>query len=88
MRNKAPWASSNNPTLERGLSLGGFETQAAATAALNDVSRRGVRTARVVQEQAGLRGVMLRLPAADSTVRSRLDELSPVLAGKAFNPCP
>ena len=77
-----------NPTLARGLSLGGFETQAAAAAALNDVSRRGVRTARVVQEQAGLRGVMLRLPAADSTVRSRLDELSPVLAGKVLNPCP
>ena len=78
----------NNPALERGLSLGGFETQAAATAALSEVSRRGVRTARVVQERAGLRGVMLRLPAADSTVRSRLDELNSVLAGKVLNPCP
>lgn len=77
-----------NPALARGLSLGGFETQAAATAALNDVSQRGVRTARALQERAELSGVMLRLPAADSAVRSRLDDLKPVLAGKALTPCP
>lgn len=78
----------NNPALASGLSLGGYETQAAATAALGGVSRRGVRTARVVQERAELRGFMLRVPAADSALRSRLDDLKPVLAGKALNPCP
>lgn len=78
----------NNPALAWGLSLGGFETQAAATAALNAMSQRGARTARVVQERAELRGLMLRVPAADSNLRSRLDELQPALAGKAWSPCP
>ena len=77
-----------NPELGLGLSLGGFETQAAANAALDAFSRRGVRTARVVQERAEVGGVMLRLPAVDDTLRTRLDALNPVLAGKAFSPCP
>lgn len=77
-----------NPELELGLSLGGFETQAAANAALEALSRRGVRTARVVQEHAATGGIMLRLPAVDDTLRVRLALLNPVLAGKALSPCP
>lgn len=76
-----------NPALEWGLSLGGFETQAAAKAALDVLSRRGVRTAQVVQERAEVRGMMLRIPAADDTLRARLDELKPALAGKVLSPC-
>ncbi|MDO9164768.1 MAG: SPOR domain-containing protein [Rhodoferax sp.] len=76
-----------NPELELGLSLGGFETQAAANAALEALSRRGVRTARVVQEHAATGGIMLRLPAVDDTLRARLALLNPVLAGKALSPC-
>jgi hypothetical protein len=76
-----------NPALELGLSLGGFETQAAATAALEAFSQRGVRTARVVQERAEVRGVMLRVPAADDALRARLDELKPALLGKVVSPC-
>lgn len=77
----------SNPALGLGLSLGGFNTQAAATAALEALSRRGVRTARVVQERAEVRGVMLRVPAADDALRARLDELKPALAGKVWSPC-
>lgn len=77
----------SNPALEIGLSLGGFETQVAAKAALDALSRRGVRTARVVQERAEVRGTMLRVPVADASVRARLDELTPALAGKALGPC-
>jgi hypothetical protein len=77
----------SNPALEPGLSLGGFETQAAATAALEAFSQRGVRTARVVQERAEVRGVMLRVPAADDALRARLDELQPALMGKVVSPC-
>ena len=77
----------SNRALEFGLSLGGFETQAAANLALDDFSKRGVRTARVVQERAELPGVMLSLPAVDDTLRARLAELTPVLAGKALSPC-
>ena len=76
-----------NPALASGLSLGGFETQAAADAALDAVSRRGVRTARVVQERAEVTGFMLRLPAVDDALRVRLDQLKPALAGNALNLC-
>jgi hypothetical protein len=76
-----------NPALELGLSLGGFTTQAAATVALDALSRRGVRTARVVQERTEVRGVMLRVPAVDDALRARLDELKPALAGKVWSPC-
>jgi hypothetical protein len=77
-----------NPALQLGLSLGGFETKAAASAHLEALSRRGLRTAKVIQERVEVRGMMLRLPQADDTVRARLDELKPVLAGKAVLPCP
>lgn len=76
-----------NPALELGLSLGGFETQAAAALELKALGRRGVRTARVVQERAEGQGMMLRLPAVDDSLRARLDELQPALAGKRLAPC-
>ena len=78
----------NDPALRPGLSLGGYETQAAANAALADLVQRGVRTARVLPERAEVRGVMLRLPAADEALRRKLDALKPVLADKALTPCP
>ena len=76
-----------NPALQFGLSLGSFETQAAADAELVALRQRGVRSARVLQERAELRGMLLRVPAADDTLRARLDELKPVLAGKLWRPC-
>lgn len=76
-----------NSALGLGLSLGGFETQAAAQSALAGLNRRGVRTARVVQEHPEVRGTLLRLPAVDEALRARLEELKPVLAGKALRPC-
>ena len=76
-----------NPALGLGLSLGGYETQAAAQAALEALNRRGVRTARVLQERAEARSVMLKVPAADDALRARLGELAPLLAGKALSPC-
>lgn len=76
-----------NPALELGLSLGGFETQAAANTALEALSRRGVRTARVVQERVELRGMVLRVPAADDALKIKLEALKPLLASKPFGPC-
>lgn len=75
------------PELEPGLSLGGFETQAEANKQLAEVLRRGVRTARVVLERAEVRGSILRIPAADDTVRARLDEIKPALADKPLKSC-
>ena len=77
-----------NPSLGLGLSLGGFETQAAANAALEAFSRRGVRTARVLQERAEEHGLALQLPVVDEALKARLDELKPALAGKSLSPCP
>jgi hypothetical protein len=65
-----------NSGLGLGLSLGGFEAQAAAQTALA-----------VVQEHAEVRGTLLRLPAVDEALRARLEELKPALAGKGWRPC-
>ena len=79
-----------NAALAPGLSLGGYDTQAEAVRQLNALAQRGIRTARVVQEQPEARGQMLRLAAVDDPLRARLG-LAPVqaaLAGKALQPCP
>jgi hypothetical protein len=77
----------SNPSLEPGLSLGGFATEAEAARQLEVLSQRGVRTAKVVLERPETRGQLLKLPAVDDTLRSRLDELKPALAGKNLRPC-
>jgi len=83
-----PVESPRNPALELGLSLGGFETQAAASAGLVQLAQRGVHTARVVQERAEGRGQLLRLPQADEVLRAQLERLKPALAGKSLQVCP
>jgi hypothetical protein len=77
----------SNPALEPGLSLGGFPTQAAAGQQLEALSQRGVRTAKVVQEREEVRGQLLKFPAVDDSLRPRLEDLKPVLAGKNLRPC-
>lgn len=76
-----------NSALEYGVSLGLHQSQAAANAALANLSRRGVRTAKVVQERAEVRGTLLKIPVADDAVKARLDELKAALAGKSLRPC-
>jgi hypothetical protein len=76
-----------NPSLEFGVSLGLHQTQAAANTALANLNRRGVRTARVVQERAEVRGSLLKIPAADDAVKARLEEFKTALAGKPLRPC-
>lgn len=76
-----------NRALEFGLSLGGYSTEAAANTALEALSQRGVRTARVVQESAEIQGTMLRLPTVDDALRNKLDDLKPLLNSKALSLC-
>ncbi|HSV50934.1 MAG TPA: SPOR domain-containing protein [Burkholderiaceae bacterium] len=76
-----------NPALEPGLSLGGFETQAEAARQLDVLSERGVRTARVMQERPEVRTKRLVLPAVDDALRPRLEEIKPLLSGKALRAC-
>ena len=77
----------NNPALEFGLSLGGFDTEERARAELLTLSQRGVRTATVVQERPEVRGTLFRVPVVDDTLRPRLDELKTALAGKLLRAC-
>jgi hypothetical protein len=76
-----------DPSLEPGLSLGGFATEAAATQAMDALSQRGVRNAKVLRERAELRGLLLKLPAVDDSLRPRLGELASVLGGRNLRPC-
>lgn len=76
-----------NPALELGLSLGGFKSEAEANEQLNQLSQKGVRTARVVVERPEVRGQQLKFPTIDDTLRPRIDELKTALAGKALRAC-
>lgn len=76
-----------NPELEPGLSLGHHATQAAANAELATLTRRGVRTARVVQERAETRGQLLRLPSVDDALRAQLEDIRPQLQGRSLRAC-
>lgn len=76
-----------NPDLELGLSLGHFETQAAAMTELEALKKRGLRKALVVQEHPERRGMALRVRLGDGLPRSQLDGLQAVLAGKSWGDC-
>lgn len=77
----------NNPELELGLSLGAFETRDAAAQALEQLASRGVRTARVLQEQAASTASQLTLPAVSAEVMQKLDAIKPALVGKPLLAC-
>lgn len=77
----------DNPALANGLSLGGFDSQAKASAELAALVKRGVRTAQVVQARAEIRASVFRIQQVDDTVRPHVDELRPALAGKMLRPC-
>lgn len=77
----------SNPALAPGLSLGAFVSQAQADAALKTLMQRGVRTARVVQEQPIGQGYRLRLPAVDDVLLTQLPPVRAALAGQVLLPC-
>ena len=76
-----------NPTLEPGLSLGGYPSEAAANQQMQTLAARGVHTARVVQEHSEQRGQRLVLPAVDDNLRPRLPELTAPLNSRPLRPC-
>ena len=73
--------------LEPGLSLGRFANQEAADRALSDLTRKGVRTARVVQERRDESAYRLRLPRADDALRQQVRSLRGPMAGKDLRAC-
>jgi hypothetical protein len=76
-----------NPALNPGLSLGHFESKQQADRELAKDAERGVRTARVIQERAEVRGQRLVLPSVDSALKPQLAALKPLLAGKSLVTC-
>lgn len=74
------------PELQPGISLGRFDSQEAAQAALTQLSQRGVRTARVITLRQAQSQTTLRVPAADAALRARLAGLQ-LPSGPGFLPC-
>jgi hypothetical protein len=77
----------HNPALEFGLSIGSFDTQAAATAELSKFASKGVRTAKVVKERDAGEGAMLKLPAITEALKSRLGDVKTAMGTKSFHSC-
>ncbi len=77
-----------DPALLPGITLGSFESEAAAQADLLRLNEVGVRTAKVVQELEPPSTSRLVVPAANAAMRSALLELQPVLQSHRFEPCP
>lgn len=77
----------DNAALEPGLSLGSFTTQAEADRALVRIAKKGVKTAKVIQERSELIGQRLKIPTVDTELRSQLEIIKPQLAGKPFKAC-
>lgn len=73
--------------LTPGIALGTFSSAAAAQDGLQQAERRGVRTARVVQERAESVSFNLRLPALTDALRQRIDNLGPATAGRPLQRC-
>jgi hypothetical protein len=76
-----------NAALAPGLALASFPAQADAEKELARVATKGVRTARVIQERAELRGQILKVAAVDDAVRAQIEALKPQLGGKALQSC-
>ena len=77
----------STPSLGPGLALGTYSSEAAAQQALQDIARKGVRTARVAQERAEGVTVSLRLPAATDAQRATVAGIGRPLAGKSLQRC-
>ena len=76
-----------NRSLEIGLSLGGYDSQAKANVELGKLSQRGIRTARVLQEHPAGNATYVKLPAVSESMKQRLNDVKPALAGHAFQAC-
>jgi hypothetical protein len=74
------------PELQPGISLGRFDSQDSANAAMAQMAQRGLRTARVIVLRQAQSRTVLRVPAADALLRARLAGLQ-LPSGPGFLPC-
>jgi len=79
------------PELAPGLSLGRFDSRAAADKALEALTQSGVRAARVVTLSESVTLVSLRIERADGALAAKVAALAGTVKGKpigqAFGPC-
>ena len=74
-----PFETPVSAQLRPGLSLGGFGSREEAENALAQLSDRGLRSAKVVAERPEAASQWLKFPAADASLRARLESLKPAL---------
>lgn len=91
-RLKVPFSDvTSPPDLAPGLSLGSFDSRPAADQALDALSQRGVRGARVVVQVEPSARVALRVERADAALAEKLRAIGGSVAGqplgRAFRPC-
>lgn len=78
---------SSPPELADGFALGRFDQRTAADRALEQLTQRGVRTARVVETEAPSTLHMLRADKADKALAAQLSALKSDALGRGFVPC-
>lgn len=69
------------------ISLGAFDSQAAAEARLEALQNQGVRTAQVGPRQFQVQKVWLRIRGVDAGLRARLKELQKAIVGSQLRDC-
>lgn len=74
------------PELQPGISLGRHDNLDSANAAMAKMAQNGLRTARVITLRQAQSQTLLRVPAADATLRARLAGLQ-LPSGPGFLPC-
>ena len=82
-----PFETLKNPTLEPGFSLGVYANQSQASDAMANLTKRGIRTAKVVQEIPERKGQILKLPAVDDSLRSQIDGIKAVIGASGLFVC-
>lgn len=73
--------------LQPGLSLAATASRERAEAALSALKARGVRTARVMQQQEGIRGSYIQLDRVSPSMKLQLEALRPALQGVEWQLC-
>jgi len=74
--------------LQYAISLGVFKTEEAAQARLEDLRRKGVRTARVGPRETSVQKVYFAVRDVPEALASRLEELRRDFAGSELKACP
>ena len=82
-----PFEPLRRSDLEPGIAVGSANNKDDAEELLLSLNKKGIKTAKVVQEIAPLEGQRLRLPAVDDALRPKLDELRAAGGIAAWLPC-